>query len=195
MSVYIIDYENVDVNGLTGIEKLLDTDIVIIFYSVCREKIDIKAVEKMWKSKAIIHFKEANVKIKETDKVFHDALDAQLDTYVGYLMGKYNDKETAYYIVSKDQGFGFVCEFWCNRGYHLSQIESIHNGNANVKIEKIDTEVEKLIEDRQISKNIAKIIREHKTKNGIYSCLVKKYTEKAGREYYIKIKPLIKDKK
>ena len=67
MSVYVIDYENTSVAGLTGIEKLLDTDVVVVFFSTNAPKIDIKAVEKIQKSNAKTVFKEANVKITGTD--------------------------------------------------------------------------------------------------------------------------------
>ncbi len=33
MSIYVIDYENTSVAGLNGIERLLDTDVVVVFFS------------------------------------------------------------------------------------------------------------------------------------------------------------------
>ena len=63
MSIYVIDYENTSVAGLNGIEKLLDTDVVVVFFSTNAPKIDIKAVEKIQKSAAKTVFKEANVSI------------------------------------------------------------------------------------------------------------------------------------
>ncbi len=195
MSIYVIDYENTSVAGLNGIEKLLDTDVVVVFFSTNAPKIDIKAVEKIQKSAAKTVFKEANVKITGTDKIFHDALDAQLDTYIGYLMGKYNDKETTYYIVSKDQGFSFVCQYWCNRGYSVKQIRAICEGNNLEEIEKIENSVLGIIGDRTISKTIAKITMTCKTKEGIHNALVKKFGETDGNAYFSKIKPLLKGKK
>lgn len=44
------------------------------------------------------------------------------------------------------------------------------------------------------AKAIAKIIRNHKTKNGIHDYLEKKYGTK-DQKYFKVIKPLIKDKK
>lgn len=46
MSIYVIDYENVNGAVLKGIEKLLDTGIVVLFYSVNRHQIDIDDVKK-----------------------------------------------------------------------------------------------------------------------------------------------------
>ena len=46
MSIYVIDYENTSVAGLNGIERLLDTDVVVVFFSTNAPKIDIKAVEE-----------------------------------------------------------------------------------------------------------------------------------------------------
>lgn len=125
MSIYIVDYENVHTEGLNKIEKLPASDIVIVFYSVNQPSIAIDFVKKLQETKARVEFKEANVRLDESNKSFHDALDMQLATYVGYLAGKYRDKEMPYYIVSKDQGFSFICKYWCNRGFNIKQTASI----------------------------------------------------------------------
>jgi len=198
MSIYIVDYENTASAGLDGIEKLLDSDVVVVFFSENQDKISLKTVEKIRKSKAKTVFKEAAVKLTNENKAFHDALDMQLGTYVGYLMGKYQDKLAQYYIVSKDQGFSFVCQYWTHRGYKLSQISCVAEGNSKDEKAKIDEEVRSLLSDEKdasIISGTAKIIREHKTKDGIYKCLVKKCGEEKGRNIFIKIKPMIKDKK
>ncbi len=199
MSVYVVDYENVQANGLSKIEKLSDKDVVIIFYSVNQPKIDIDIVKRMLRTKAEVWLKEANVKIEETNKSFHDALDMQLATYMGYIIGKYQEKDTQHYIVSGDRGFSFVCEYWRNRGFCMEQIKSIEESLIpSPETEPILPEYEKevcdLIDDVNIAKAIAKIIRNHKTKNGIHDYLEKKYGTK-GQEYFKIIKPLIKDKK
>ena len=130
MSVYVVDYENVQAKGIAKIEKLSDKDIVIIFYSTNQPNIAIDVVKKIQKTYATVLFKEANVKIEETNKSFHDALDMQLATYMGYIIGKYQDKEKQHYIVSGDQGFSFVCEYWNNRGFRMARIKSIEESLA-----------------------------------------------------------------
>ncbi len=197
MSIYIVDYENVHADGIEKIEKLSEKDIVIIFYSIHQPNIAIDVVKNIQKSKATVVFKEANVIIEETNKSFHDALDMQLATYVGYIMGKHQDKITQYYIVSKDQGFSFICKYWCNRGFKVSQIKSIPEAITNIANEKYleyEKEAMDLFEDKNLAKSIAKIIRSYKTKSGIHNNLQKKYGQK-GPEYFKTIKPLIKDKK
>lgn len=195
MSVYFVDYENVHANGLSKIEKLSEKDVVIFFYSVNKPDISIDAVKKIQKTKATVLFKEANVKIEETNKSFHDALDMQLATYAGYVLGKYQQKDTQHYIVSGDRGFAFVCEFWRNRGFCVEQIKSIEEWFFSVPDYKPEYEKEvcDLIEDVNIAKALAKIIRELKSKNGIHTRLEKEYGAK-GQEYFKIIKPLIKDK-
>ncbi len=199
MSVYVVDFESVQANGLAKIEKLSDKDIVIIFYSVNQSKIAIDAVKKILKSNAIVLFKEANVKIKKKDKSFHDALDMQLVTYMGYIIGKYQNKDTQHYIVADDRGFSFVCEYWRNRGFRMDQIKSIEESFAPVPenepvLPEYEKEVRDLIEDVNTAKAVAKIIRHYKTKNGIHMRLQKEYGTK-GQEYFKVIKPLIKNKK
>lgn len=194
MSVYIIDYENVKTDGFDGVEKLLDDDVVIVFYSVSTPTISIKSAEKVLKTRAKFVFKEANVIIEGMDKVFHDALDAQLDTYAGYLIGKHQDRETQYYIISKDRGFDFVCKFWENRGFKMSKISRISDGNVNERIEEISERVKKELNDEQIAAFVTKAIINKSTKGDIHQSVVDKYGQEEGNEIYKKIKPLIKNK-
>ncbi|MBQ6267399.1 MAG: hypothetical protein IJK64_06465 [Clostridia bacterium] len=198
MSVYVVDYENVQANGLSKIEKLSDKDVVIIFYSVNQSNISIEVVKKIQITNAKVLFKEANVRIEETNKSFHDALDMQLATYVGYIIGKYQEKDTKHFIVSDDRGFSFVCEYWRNRGFRMEQIKCIEESLAPpLENEPIlpayEKEVCELIEDVDIAKAVAEIIRDYKTKNDINDYLQKKYKSK-GQKYFKIIKPLISDK-
>lgn len=119
----------------------------------------------------------------------------QLATYVGYLIGKYDDKNTNYYVVSQDKGFSFICKFWNNRGYKMKQIDCVYDGDVNIAKERIRSDVVDVVKDKKIAASVSKIIIELKTKSGIYNSLVKKYGEETGLNYYNKIKPLIKDKK
>lgn len=195
MSIYIVDYENVKGKGFNGVEKLLDTDIVIVFYSINQYSMNINDVKKILASKAKVVFKEANVKLDGSNKSYHDALDVQLATYVGYYIGKNGSQDTNYYVVSEDKGFSFLCKFWENRGYKFNQIDCISKGDTKAEKENIRSNILKSIGDEKLAASISKIIINHKTKDGIYKSLVKKYGEEKGLEYYNEVKPLIKDKK
>lgn len=151
---------------------------MIIFYSVNQPNIAIDVVKKIQKSNATVLFKEANVKIEETNKSFHDALDMQLATYMGYIIGKYQEKDTQHYIVSDDRGFAFVCEYWRNRGFCMEKIKSIEESlipspEVEPALPEYEKEVREIIDDENIAKTVAKAIRHYKTKNGIHMRLQK----------------------
>lgn len=77
----------------------------------------------------------------------------------------------------------------------MKQIDCVYDGDVNAVKENIRSSVSEIIEDKENSNSISKIIINLKTKGGIHNSLVKKFGEDKGLEYYNKIKPLIKDKK
>lgn len=103
MSVYLVDFENVTSEGLSGVDKLSEGDKVILFYSTKANKISMPIHVEMSKSLASFEYKEASVGGK-------NALDYQLSTYLGYLIGQKED--TSFYIVSKDRGYEYLSDFW-----------------------------------------------------------------------------------
>lgn len=103
MKIYLIDFENVKSKGLTGIDKLDETDSVIIFYSENSDTISFEMHKKVLTSKAEIEYFKVNVGGK-------NALDFQLSTLLGYLVSK--DLYSHIFIVSNDRGFDFLHDFW-----------------------------------------------------------------------------------
>lgn len=107
---YLIDYENVHQFGLTGIEKLSERDTLAIFYSVNSNSIPLTLIELMRKStiKLELHYIESGGK---------NALDFQLSSYLGYILGKEPDADC--HIISGDKGYEYVRAFWKDRGIHI----------------------------------------------------------------------------
>ena len=105
---YFIDYENVHKTGFKGLLNLSSNDNVIIFYSGNADKITFNLHKEIVDSKADITYFE----VKAGGK---NALDFQLSTYLGYLIG--NKKKARCYIVSNDRGFEFVRDFWKKQGF------------------------------------------------------------------------------
>ncbi|MCH5185300.1 MAG: hypothetical protein J1F64_04155 [Oscillospiraceae bacterium] len=103
MASFLIDYENVTSDGLAGIELLGRDDETVIFYSDKADKITFDIYEKMKKSKSEITMRKVNVGSK-------NALDFQLASYLGYLIGMNNSD--IYFVISKDQGFSVLKDFW-----------------------------------------------------------------------------------
>lgn len=103
MATYLIDYENVKSEGIRGILQLSEQDTVVIFYSHNADTLTFETMDMIISSKAAVH----KYKIVRGGK---NALDFQLSTYLGYLI--HEGKDSCFYIISKDNGFQHVVEFW-----------------------------------------------------------------------------------
>lgn len=102
--IYLIDFENVASEGLSGITNLSEEDQVIIFYSNNSNRISMKMHIQIGKSVCKLDYFEILVGGK-------NALDHQLSTWLGYLIGT-GAAERNYYIVSRDMGYRHVTNFW-----------------------------------------------------------------------------------
>lgn len=120
MSIYLIDYENVNVSGLNGIETLTEADKVYIFYGANPGYIPFEKHILISKSQAEV----AYLRVERSGKNY---LDFQLATYSGYLVAMYPERE--YIIVSRDTGFDSIVNFWNrnpeDRGVRFSRREAI----------------------------------------------------------------------
>lgn len=133
MAVYLIDYENVYVDGLQGIENLTEQDSVYIFYTQNRCGLTFQLYEKLISCHAKIHLNEVSMSLKAGEPV-KNALDMQLIMFAGYLIGKQEDSEI--YIISKDKDFLLGMEFYQNYIHNdnilLQIIPSIHVTDSNL---------------------------------------------------------------
>ena len=77
MGYYFVDYENVKIDGLNGINKLEPSDKVCIFYSEHADTLTFDLHKRLNESKATITFQKVEVGHK-------NALDFQLVTFLGY---------------------------------------------------------------------------------------------------------------
>ena len=188
MSVYFVDYENVNSNGLTGISKTKadETDKIIIFYSENAKSITIDLHKELEKSKAVKEY----IKVKVGTA---NALDFQLASYLGSCIER--EKENQYFIISKDLGFGAVCSFWKSRNIEIKRIDSISSIDRNK--EDMLKELSDILSEKEATK-VYKIVCNYKTKQGIHNNLVKAFPSKDNKkasEIYNAIKSLISDKK
>lgn len=102
--IYLIDFENVASDGLSGITYLSEDDQVIIFYSNNSNRLTMKMHILIGKSICNLNYFEVTVGGK-------NALDHQISTYLGYLIGT-GAAQRSYYIVSRDMGYKHVANFW-----------------------------------------------------------------------------------
>lgn len=106
MKYYLLDYENVNASGLDGIGDLSSDCRIVLFYTKNSSKIDLGVFN-------MLRNMEAEMSIIE---VHHgkQALDIQLASYLGYLIGT-EPADTEYFIISKDKGYRNVQSFWPDR--------------------------------------------------------------------------------
>ncbi len=125
---YLIDYENVNSEGLTGCNKLKDTDHIVIFFTKNAMKIDM--------SKIADHG-DADLKMIEVS-AGKQSTDIHIGSYLGYLAAKYEmekagengkkgtDPAWNVVIISADTDFDKVIRFWADKtGIGASRAQKI----------------------------------------------------------------------
>ena len=103
--IYLIDFENVHEEGFSSLGRLGEKDSVYCFFTRNVAKISMSALAGIRSGQ--LHFVEA-----ESGK---QSLDLALVSYLGYLIGT-KSQEQCFEIVSNDNGFTKVAEFWNKRG-------------------------------------------------------------------------------
>lgn len=151
MRYFFVDYENVNNNGLKGIESLKKNDKVFILYSENANTLKIDTVKKVRESKALIEF--IDIQCLGTN-----ALDFQLCVLLGEQIGKFRGKKLELYIVSKDHGYDTV-----QNGVAMLLYNKLKEKGISLKIlriENIDVILEK-------SKKSKKVKKDHNVDNNI----------------------------
>jgi hypothetical protein len=199
MSIYLVDYENVNTEGLNGVTKLTEADMVIIFYSEKADRMSFGLHKRLNETKASIDYRKVEVGGQ-------NALDFQLATYLGFLIAESPTK--TFYIVSNDKGFGYLSGFWKKPKYQVYLVNEIavsykeNTQEIAAKSETSESEVAgiaNILQEMNLKTDdlnaIEEIINKLKTKTGINNGLVKKFGSQMAGEIYKKIKPLLTDKK
>lgn len=191
MAFYLVDYENV--NNISGIDKLDESSRVIIFYSKNANTITFDTHKAILAAKASIEYKNVEVGRK-------NALDFQLSSYLGYLIGEYPSHK--FFIVSKDNGFDCLIKFWKEeKGADITLCTNLEGKTQEKeKTEKSDCIAQALANsDIDLSKedieSIISVCDKYKTMQSVNTYLNKHFreSEKVGAINKI-IKPFIKAK-
>lgn len=206
MNVYLIDYENVRVDGLKDLKGLNKGDALVIFYSEICKSISLEVLDAI----SELELKYSGFKVNVGKK---DALDFQLVSYLGYLIGK-GQSEDEYYIVSNDKGFKSAADFWKSRNVKVdcispkeqAELEKAQKNKEAIKKEEKKSKVESnnlatldeikaLVGKKGEVEEILKIFNQYKTKLAISNGLNKLFKDsKKTSEVYKKLKPLLKSK-
>ena len=111
-----MDYENVKEEGMNGIEKLLATDCVKIYYSKDAEKLTFGLHRRITESKAHIEY----IKVINCIK---NALDCKI---VFDLQDNVkSEKNSEYFIISKDKDYDKFIEELKEKGIKVERVSQI----------------------------------------------------------------------
>ncbi len=206
MKYYLVDYENIRIEGVNVLSDVKEKDAIILFYSEHSKNISLDVINSILQSK----LKYSSYKAKVGTK---NALDFQLASYLGYLIGRRKSINSKYYIVSNDKGYDCLCEYWKDFGKDVQRI-SIKGENAEpkqadenkapkaqtqkkVKESDIATinEIKKYLTNDDKPQEVLKVFNQYKTKVAINNGIVKVFKDgKRASTIYKKIKPLLKEK-
>ena len=117
-----------------------------------------------------------------------------------------------YYIVSNDQGYSILPDYWKRRGIDVITVsnlkkepvkivnlqpvkQSVTISQPNNKINEMETKLNNILTNKEDILEAVKIINTSKTKVEVNNNLCKKFQSKVGGAIYKAIKSLIADKK
>lgn len=203
MNLIFVDYENVSINGLAGIEKLDEDSIVYLFYSENTAHLPMTTVAALNSSKAEMRY--------ILTKVGKNALDFTLSSVLGFVI-KERFQEDTFYIVSKDKGFDILVDYWKGNKVSVKVITSLTQISAKKKTAKsIQSQIEadKLKqsltskvgtalkgEAKDLKAHVVEIIIKCKSKKAVQNSIKQIVKDKTkANNIYTKITKLISDKK
>jgi DNA helicase TIP49 (TBP-interacting protein) len=208
MNYYLVDYENVGADGIKDFDGVAQGDTFVIFYSENRKNITIDIMEHIASKK--LQFK--SFKVETGTK---NALDFQLSSYLGYLIGAGAIEDSEFYIVSNDKGFDCLCNYWSNIGVKVRR-RLLHEENVSEpevqampkpltkkakksKVENINLatleEIKAYLSDEDEPEEVLAIFNQYKSGQAICNGLSKRYKDtKRASAVYKKLKPLLKEK-
>ena len=133
MNCFLVDYETVRASGLRGISGLSEEDKVILFYPNRAEPMTLELYRDLKKTKAEVSFQKASAGNR-------NALNAQLCSYLGYLIGR--NAKNACYVVSKSKGFETIARYWTRQNANVSVIPEISFVSSAISVEEASAPVE-----------------------------------------------------
>lgn len=213
MNYYLVDFENVRADGLKDLKDMQKGDTMIVFYSENCKNITLDILNDI----ISLNLKYNSFKVKVGTK---NALDFQLSSYLGYLIGNNDTTDTYYYIVSNDKGYDCLCSFWKELSVNVKRITTLPDDktvstiNTKPKATKPSTttpkkktskvkasdmatleEMKQLLSNDEQPAEVLRIFNQYKTRVSINNGLAKKFKDtKKASSIYKKLKPLLKEK-
>ena len=99
---YLVDYENVGSDGLSGLDKLDKSAHIHLFYTENAKRIKLDIFESHGEAEFVTH------KVP----VGKQSADMHLVSFLGYIIGINKGMDCSYVIVSKDTDFDNIIKYW-----------------------------------------------------------------------------------
>jgi hypothetical protein len=211
MNYYLVDFENVRTDGIKDLVEVQENDAMIIFYSEQCKNITLDVIDSIIKLKIQLSTYKAKVGRK-------NALDFQLSSYLGYLIGK-GGVDAVYHIVSNDKGYDCLCDYWQEQNIKVDRISKLDGlslqetvpieekvsapapepkkKESKVKSSDLATidEIKVLLSEEDEPEAVLMIFNQYKTKQAICNSIAKQFKDsKKTSTVYKKLKPLFKEK-
>ena len=206
---YLIDYENVNSNGLEGCNKLTKSDHIIIFFTKNAMKINMSDISN-----------HGNAELKMIEiPPGKQSVDIHIGSYLGYLLGINGGKDYRVVIISKDSDFDNMLKFWKDKnGAKVSRAVKIKASTQNTEKGKQKSSIEKIASEEngsqktkinnEIMQTLSKAgfeneimgfvastaVKNIDAKNGkqqIYRAIISKFGQSKGLEIYNHIKKIL----
>lgn len=200
---YLIDFENVHEEGLSGSDKLGAHDHIHMFSTQNAPKISFKELALLNSTEHFSHIIPAG----------RQSLDMHLIAYLGYLIGK--NSNSRYVIVSNDTDFDPIISFLksdispsisitrqAKIAAALPKDPAQKPTEAQITAQQkiaLNTEIQRAISNagytqpiiNEVASMVVKHYGENNAKQVIYRAIIKKYGQKQGQKIYQHVRPHI----
>lgn len=111
---YLIDFENVNNDGIENMDVLTKNDHIHIF-----------STQNAMNIRMDIFARDLDIKVHIVP-IRKQSSDMHLVSYLGYLLGSCDGKQVAFVIVSKDKDYDNIIQYWKDNGYkNISRIQKL----------------------------------------------------------------------
>lgn len=186
MAFYLVDYENVNIDGMLGVEQLAATDEVIVFYSEHADRLTFDLHQRINASDAQVSY----VKVGSCKK---NALDFQLVTYLGYLIAQHPGD--IFYIISRDTGFQSVLKFWSEKQICVVQTDDLQQtavqSTPDGSEDTLEQQVKQLFSDTNTAAIVLDCLRNSSSRQDLHNRLAAQLRHDGVGSIYQKVKQLL----
>jgi hypothetical protein len=197
----LIDFENVHAAAIANPALCVEGDVVCIYYGASSQDLPLETIHTFFQKRVGLETMPVNTGTK-------NALDFQLATHLGWLIGSGEHSGASYRIVSNDTGFDCVVAYWKEKGMDIARIPDLsgkEKSPAKAKqqpkktskgiISTTKAEMLMYLEPDEYEDEVLKIFNGYKTRTSINNYLAKHFRDsQKASAIYKKLKPLMAEK-